>query len=544
MLPRIFTPPLRDLSDPDASWGHDLAWFCEEILREPLSDYQMWLGVHALEVLTKDKAREFAMLEDDPAAELAKIERLYAPPVKRGKRHVPNGMLRFTKVLILISRQNGKTDFVKKLIKYMLFRMRVHEIMAAAQTLNKSMDLWDEILREVEDHPKLSKQLASVKKLNGSQQLWTTAKCRYRPVGIDENAGRGDTNGFLYIDELRTQKSYTGVNSLEATTTVPDNGLIVITSNAGANHSVVLRDYRRLARKPIDEGTWQDTRLGIFEWSADPLRAIDDEEGWKQANPDLGNGRVTIATLRGYRQSKSEATFRTEHLCQWVDELDEDIVPIFPIESWSRRGVKGQVRLGYRALAVEVSPTTGRTKFVSAGRSTSGVHLEVAPYDEDLPVTGIVDRVKAFTEGNDPVAVVVDDKTDAVNLVEPLRREGIDVVTIGYANLSKAYRMLQQLYKDARLTHDSSHTWEDELRTARTREVNGGRETLIDRFKGEPQALVAATLAVWGLETFAPAAPQTRVKKTTTVIRGASVAVVAGHDPAWASAGRTAGKWR
>lgn len=255
-VPRVFTPPLRDLSESGASWGHDLAWFCREVLGSPLSDYQEWLGLHALEVLTKDKAIEFALLEDDPAAELAKIERLYAPPVVRGGRPIPNGRLRFTKVVILIARQNGKTDFVKKFIKWAVFRKRVPEVMAAAQTLNKAMGLWDEILLEIQQDPKLSKHIERPKLLNGSQTLWTRGKrSRYRPVGIDENAGRGDTVDLLYIDELRTQKDFTGVNALEATTTVPDNGLIITTSNAGAAHSVVLREYRDLAMKPIANGT-------------------------------------------------------------------------------------------------------------------------------------------------------------------------------------------------------------------------------------------------------------------------------------------------
>ena len=85
-LPRIFTPPLRDLDEPGATWGYDFAWFCSEILRDPLSDYQEWLGIHCLEVLPEEKAREFAMLEDDPAQELEKVKRLYAPPKVKGGR--------------------------------------------------------------------------------------------------------------------------------------------------------------------------------------------------------------------------------------------------------------------------------------------------------------------------------------------------------------------------------------------------------------------------------------------------------------------------
>ena len=114
--------------------------------------------------------------------------------------------------------------------------------------------------------PLLSRSLGRVDRSKGAQAAWSRdRRRRYRPVGIDENAGRGDTVDLLYIDELRTQKDFTGVNSLEATTTVPDNGLIVTTSNAGVGHSVVLRDYRELAKQPIDEGTWRDTRMALLD---------------------------------------------------------------------------------------------------------------------------------------------------------------------------------------------------------------------------------------------------------------------------------------
>lgn len=502
-LPRIFTPPLRDLDEPGATWGYDFAWFCDEILRDPLSDYQEWLGVHCLEVLTEEKAREFAMLEDDPAKEIAKVKRLYAPPKVKGGRAVPNGMLRFTYVLILISRQNGKTDFVKKLIKYFFFRRRVSEIMAAAQTLNKAIDLWNEILLEIELDPLLSRSLGRVDHSKGAQALWSKdRRRRYRPVGIDENAGRGDTIDLLYIDELRTQKTEVGVNSLEATTTVPDNGLIVATSNAGAGHSVVLRATRERAMKPINEGTWRDTRIGIFEWSADPSRDIDDVEGWREGNPDLNNGRITIATLQGFRQSKSEAAFRTEHLCQWVDELGDDFVPIVDYERWESLAVDRPVAVGERVLAVEVSPDAEHITFVAAGQTSRGVHLQRRPGVEKFVVEDAVDVIRRFVAANDdPAAVVLDKDSPAGVLVPHLQSAGIDPVLLSGGLVAGALREMKQAVADASVTHDGAPEWMDALRVAKVRDT-GGRYPSIERFSGDVSVLVAGTFAVWGLNKF------------------------------------------
>lgn len=502
-LPRVFTPPLRDLSDPSASWGHDMAWFCTEVLRSPLSDYQEWLAIHALEVLTKEKALEFALLEDDPAQEIAKVERLYAPPVVRGGRPIPNGMLRFTKIVILIARQNGKTDFVKKLIKWALFRKRMPEVMAAAQTLNKAIDLWNEILRELQRDPKLSRHLDTPDRSNGSQALWLRGKRgRYRPVGIDENAGRGDTVDLMYIDELRTQKDFIGVNALEATTSAPDNGLIITTSNAGVGYSVVLRSYRDLAMKPIKDGTWADTRLGLFEWSADPSADIDDVDAWRAANPDLGNGRITIAKLKGVRESSVESTFRTERLCQWVDELDDDFEPVLPLERWKALGVDRPVAVGQRVLALDVCPESERVAFVAAGQTRKGVHLSVRPESGRFVVDEAVDVVKRFiAENPDPAAVVIDKDSDAAVMVPKLIAAGIEPVLLSGGYVAAAFRELRQAVADGTLTHDGAPDWMRELRVAELRNA-GGRYEALDRYSGDIASLVAASFAVWGLSRF------------------------------------------
>lgn len=497
-LPRVFTPPLRDLSEPDASWGHDFIWFCDERLGEPLSDWQEWLAVHSLEVLTKEKAIEFALLEDEPEAELAKVERLYSRPVVRGGRPIPNGRLRFTKVVILIARQNGKTDFVKKLLKWALFRKRMKDVMAAAQTLNKAIDLWNEVLLEVERDKSLSRNLGRVDHSKGGQTMWTKGKRgRYRPVGIDENAGRGDTLDLLYIDELRTQKDFTGVNALEATTTVPDNGLIITTSNAGSDHSVVLRDYRQLAMKPIVEKTWNNTRQGLFEWSADPSAGIDDEDAWRQANPDLGNGRITIATLRAARESTPEATFRTERLCQWVDELADDKQPLLDVDEWNRFFVDDAKPTGDMGLAVDLSWSSAEAAIVAAVPCGSRYFLSLNPLREFDRVE-TVDAVVRAVDLNDPVGVALEMTGERSTLAHPLESEGIDVTRMSRLHAADASALLLQLFREGRLIHDGSARWVEALYDAELKETSSGSKRIV----GSP-VLVAASFAVWLAQQFA-----------------------------------------
>jgi phage terminase large subunit-like protein len=75
--PRIFTPPLRELT-PETSLGFSLIQFAEEILLVHLFPWQRWLAIHALELR-------------------------------------PDGRLRFRNVVLLVARQNGKSMFSQML---------------------------------------------------------------------------------------------------------------------------------------------------------------------------------------------------------------------------------------------------------------------------------------------------------------------------------------------------------------------------------------------------------------------------------------------
>jgi hypothetical protein len=92
--PRLWTPPLRDLAEPDSSWGYTFIDFCE-IIGTPLDPWQCWLAIHLGELF-------------------------------------PDGSPRYRKAIILVARQNGKTIFTRLLILYWMFVERVPEILGTS----------------------------------------------------------------------------------------------------------------------------------------------------------------------------------------------------------------------------------------------------------------------------------------------------------------------------------------------------------------------------------------------------------------------------
>lgn len=296
--PRVFTPPLRELT-PETSWGFDVVWFARTVLREPLTGWQEWLAVHALELLPPDRVK--ALYPDEP---------------ELWDREIP----RFKTVLVMVARQNGKTHWAKVLIKWALFRKRLPYILGAAQTKNDAYELWEQITDECESHGQLKKRLRRTSKAHGFESLRSKTG-QYRIAGLDKKDGRGKTVNLLYLDELREHKSWEAWKGLTPTTKSPLVGMNVCTTNAGDVHSVVLNSLQDKAHAAIEAGATDGVTVGLFEWSAHPDREIDDRVGWAEANPDLGHGRMSERDVEADLESMDPDGFRTEVLCQRVKSL-------------------------------------------------------------------------------------------------------------------------------------------------------------------------------------------------------------------------------
>ena len=62
--PRIFTPPLRDLT-PDTSVGFEVIDFARDVLHIELFPWQKWLAIHALEVIDGNCGSGASERQDD-----------------------------------------------------------------------------------------------------------------------------------------------------------------------------------------------------------------------------------------------------------------------------------------------------------------------------------------------------------------------------------------------------------------------------------------------------------------------------------------------
>lgn len=302
--PRIYTPQLRELTE-ETSLGFACIEYAKTVLGKTLYPWQEWALIHALEIK--------GSLDGD-------------------------WVFRFRTVLILISRQNGKTVLSEVIASFFLNVLRVDSVFGTSLSLDKAEEVWEAVVQDQETIKELAADLQKVARTNGSKKLVLTGLRQYKVGAPTRRAGRGDSNDLVMLDEVREQRDWETWAASVASTNAKPNGLVVCFSNAGDPDSVVLRQLREQAIAQIEGkqaadfgGEVDGSTLGLFEWSAADGSATDDIEALAQANPAMGYGYLTERALLSNRQTFPESKFRAECMCQQVATI---LDPPFPDGKW------------------------------------------------------------------------------------------------------------------------------------------------------------------------------------------------------------------
>lgn len=324
--PRLFTPPLVTGAPgpcgcgcsltPQTSLGFDVDDFARNILRHPLDPWQRYLVIHAMEI--------------------------------------DGGRPRFRQVLVLVARQNGKTELLVILTLYWLYVDRVKLVLGTSTNLDYARESWEKAVARAEDTPELASEIMhnGIRRANGEQTLTTVWNGRYKIAASNRKGGRSLTIDRLVMDELREHHDWDAYNAAVPATNAVNDAQVWMITNQGDDKSVVLNSLRDQALEAIDP------RLGIFEWSSPEGMAATDIEALAMANPNLGR-RISLDAVMGDAMraqaagGQQLASFLTEVHCRRVPQLD----PAVDMEAWEAcKGNPSLEELRDRvALCVDVS---------------------------------------------------------------------------------------------------------------------------------------------------------------------------------------------
>ncbi|MDG4792133.1 terminase, partial [Micromonospora sp. WMMD1102] len=282
--------------------------FARDVLAHPYDPWQRWTVIHAGELL-------------------------------------PDGRERFKYRLIIVARQNGKSEIVVVLVPYWMFVERVPQILATSTKLPMAKKLWKKSLKLIEQSG-LDQMLGRrwYREANGEIEMFAPARTAagepwgssYAIDASNEEGGRSLSVNRLALDELRQHTDYSAWGASVRTMGSIDDAQAWLLSNAGSDRSAVLNDLRDALVDELPDGTEYvphdpDTDTFLAEYSAAPDADPLDVFALGQANPNMNRrGQKARDLLADARRAvktggKALTEFQTEVMCIRVKILNPAI---------------------------------------------------------------------------------------------------------------------------------------------------------------------------------------------------------------------------
>lgn len=497
--PRIFTPPLVTgppgpcgcgcALTPKTSLGFAAVDFATETLGIPPLPFQRWLLIHALELL-------------------------------------PSGRFRFRTVLVMISRQNGKTRLVEIKNLFKMFVLGIPLVLGTAQDLDTAEESWGNAVDLVENTEELAAELDDVVKVNGKKALKLTNGSRWKVRAASRRGGRGLSGDDVNFDELREHLVWDSWGAVTKTTMARPNAQIWAYSNAGDKRSVVLNSLQKQGRAAAKNPELADPQTGFFEWSAPEhvkctCKRVDgdphgkdcrlrDHEAWAQANPALGY-TITLEALESALNTDPAPIFQTECLCQQVDDLGGKAIDFTVwldlLDAKSRR--HGDVAIG-----VDIAPLRDYAAVGVYGMRVDGVgHMQLLDY---RPGTDwIVDRLVELKQILNPLGIGMGRGTFK-SLETDLAEAGIrvpedgdrprhgDVLVLGSTEMSAACGQLLDVVRQRALRVVAHEALNAAVQGAKTRESHDTIAWSRKTADSDICPLVASNAAMFTFKTWQP----------------------------------------
>lgn len=501
-MPRIFTPELRTLT-PETSLGFEAIDAWETGFGVTLMPHQQELFIRSLEL--------------DPGSTTAD--------------EFPK--LRFSNVLVLMARQNGKTY---TLTARALWRMLMWEgpgqqegegpvILGLAHKLQPAEEILEKAIQALRRNEYTRPMIAQRSNTNGNKFVRLANGAKWLTQAANDDAGRSESVTDLFFDELRQQRDWDAWTAAENTTNSIFSSQVWGVSNAGEAKSIVLKGMRSKAIAAADslrawidehgsaEGWGGDTSLGIFEWSAPEGAPIDDVEALAQANPAMNreaNGRILVTSEALLAKAAKVGTtdedgipehkFRTEVMCQFVTVSAEPTFPPEQVEACTDPSseIVEDSDLVY-AVDVSADRKTGWVG-VAGWRDDERVHLEVIA--KRAGTHWIKDFLTSLAK---PGPVVIQGRgAPASSLISWLRQEGVNVQRCEGSELTNALSQLDDALAEGTVRFRPQDALMLAMRDTLRRRT--GEVALLDRTESPVDAspLAAVMLARWGLMNLEP----------------------------------------
>jgi len=334
----------------------------------------------------------------------------------------PDKLWAASDVGLVVSRQNGKGEIIIGRQAIGLFLLDEPLQVYTSHKFTTTMEMFRRLKSVILNYKPFADRVHAIRVANGDVGVELKGGQRVRFLARTADSGRGFADvSTLYLDEAMSLFE-PEVEALLPTTTAARNPQVWWVGSAGIGEPS--RVFARVRRRGL-AGT--DDQLLWAEWSipdgADPV----DESVWGFGNPGLGQGQVTMRTLRTYRGNMSAEGFAREYQGRgdWPADDTSGHGPI-TLDQWARVQDADSVAQDPVVLALAVSVDGSRAAIGTAGRRDDGLrHVEVI--DHRAGVHWLPERLVQLRDDHKPSCIVINSAGRAGSLVPALVEAGLEV---------------------------------------------------------------------------------------------------------------------
>lgn len=387
---------------------------------------------------------------------------------------------------VVVSRQSGKGNCLLAVELYGL--VSGESILHTAHQVKTSSDAFRRLRDIFDGHADLAIMVQRRSEQLGAEYLQLTNGARIAFTTRSASSGRGLTIDRLIVDEAEDFPAAEVGALLPTVFSRPRAQSLFFGTAPGPFHdSEAFVQMRRNAHEGLQP------RQAWFEWSAEYGTDIDDEEMWERVNPAVASGRVSLQAIRDDRAILPADQFRAERLSMWVPS---GAGRVFEESDWSALLDEDSAVSKGLVLGVDCPPSRDSATVCVAGRCDDGqLHLEW--YQTGEGVTWLPDWIRERLDQK-VRAVVLDGRNPLAEL--DWRAAGVRPTVAGTRDIAAAAGVLFDGVADRHLHHRGQVELSRGVLGAVRRPMLGGQAFGWDRKAPGSSVLIAASLAVWGVD--------------------------------------------
>ncbi|MGQ9407987.1 hypothetical protein [Mycolicibacterium gilvum] len=415
--------------------------------------------------------------------------------IVRGVLRESGGTWSVSQAGVVVARQSGKGQILLALELFGLYELD-EQILHTAHAVKTSSDAFRRLWEVIQSDEVLAGRVRRHSQMIGAEYVELDTGARIAFTTRSASAGRGLTIDRLIVDEAEDLPA-AEVGALQPTVySRPRAQSLFFGTAPGPMHdSEAFSAMRNSAHDGLNP------RLAWWEWCAEYGDDIDDQAVWVRTNPAVATGRVPIQAIIDDRAVLPPDTFRAERLSMWVPRGAGDRV--FDPAVWEMLTERGSVPATDVAIGVDAGPSRDTATVCVAGRRADG-RLHVEWYTTAPGVTWLPGWVAAHG-GARVRAVVVDERGALAELDWAGAR--VRPTLVGHRDVAIAAGLFVDGVADGAMAHRGQVELSRGVLSAKQRPMMGGQAFGWDRKAPGSSALIAASLALWGVSCVRPARP-------------------------------------